>query len=131
LNTIIKTYVNDATIYKSEYKNKFDKVLCDVPCSGIGILRRKPEIRYKKFEDIQNIIDVQKQILKNASLYLKKDGILVYSTCTLGKEENSDVISEFLDKNGNFELLSQKEYYPHIDSTDGFFVCKMRKNEDC
>ena len=66
--------------------------------------------------------------MKNASLYLKKDGILVYSTCTLGKEENSDVISEFLDKNGNFELLSQNEYYPHIDSTDGFFICKMRKN---
>ncbi|MGP1487994.1 MAG: 16S rRNA (cytosine(967)-C(5))-methyltransferase RsmB [Peptoanaerobacter stomatis] len=128
---IIKTYVNDATIYKSEYKNKFDKVLCDVPCSGIGILRRKPEIRYKKFEDIQNIIDVQKQILKNTSLYLKKDGILVYSTCTLGKEENSDIISEFLSKNINFELIFQKEYYPHIDSTDGFFVCKMRKNEDC
>lgn len=128
---IIKTYVNDATIYKSEYKNKFDKVLCDVPCSGIGILRRKPEIRYKKFEDIQNIIDVQKQILKNTSLYLKKDGILVYSTCTLGKEENSDIISEFLSKNSNFELIFQKEYYPHIDSTDGFFVCKMRKNEDC
>lgn len=124
---IIKTGVNDGAIYKADYEEKFDKILCDVPCSGIGILRRKPEIRYKEFEDIDELIKVQKSILKNASSYLKKGGYMIYSTCTLGREENQDVIDDFLSKNSNFEMIFSKEYYPNIDNTDGFFVCKIKK----
>lgn len=124
---IITTGVNDGAIYKKDYKEKFDKILCDVPCSGIGILRRKPEIRYKEFEDIENLIFTQKSILKNASFYLKKGGYLVYSTCTIGKEENQDIIDDFLSENPNFEMIFSKEYYPNVDNTDGFFVCKMKK----
>ena len=124
---IIKTGVNDGAIYKKDYEEKFDKILCDVPCSGIGILRRKPEIRYKEFEDTNELILTQKTILKNASSYLKKGGYLVYSTCTIGKEENQDIIDDFLSKNSNFEIVFSKEYYPNINNTDGFFVCKIKK----
>lgn len=124
---IINTGVNDASINKKEYEGIFDKIVCDVPCSGIGIIRRKPEIRYKEFEDINQLIDIQKTILQNSSMYLKINGSIVYSTCTLGKEENFDIVDDFLKRNKNFELISQKEYFPNIDDTDGFFVAMMKK----
>lgn len=124
---IVTTKVNDATIFNENYVEQFDRILADVPCSGLGILRRKPEIRYKNFEDIEKIISIQKTILFNCSSYLKKGGRLVYSTCTLGKEENIDIVNDFINKNKNFKLIYTKEYYPHIDNTDGFFVCVIEK----
>lgn len=127
---IITTKVNDATIFDKNYVEQFDKILADVPCSGIGIIRRKPEIRYKNFDDIEQIISIQKTILSNCANYLKKGGTLVYSTCTLGKEENTNIVTKFLKKNKDFKLISTKEYYPHIDYTDGFFVCVMEKIEN-
>lgn len=127
---IITTKVNDATIYNETYKEKFDVVLADVPCSGIGILRRKPEIRYKKADEIETLPEIQKIILENSSKYVKKTGRLIYSTCTLGKEENQNIIEEFIKNNTEFNITYQKEYYPNVDKTDGFYVCIMDRNND-
>lgn len=127
---IITTKVNDATIYNETYNEKFDVVLADVPCSGIGILRRKPEIRYKNADEIQNLPEIQKIILENSSKYVKKTGRLIYSTCTLGKEENQNIIEEFIKNNTEFNITYQKEYYPNVDKTDGFYVCIMDRNND-
>ena len=127
---IITTKVNDATIYNETYKEKFDVVLADVPCSGIGILRRKPEIRYKNADEIQNLPEIQTIILENSSKYVKKTGRLIYSTCTLGKEENQNIIEKFIKNNTEFNITYQKEYYPNVDKTDGFYVCVMDRNND-
>lgn len=118
---------------------KFDYVLADVPCSGLGIIRRKPEIKYKEKEEFRDLPPIQKKILENASKYVKKGGTLIYSTCTIQDSENIDVINEFLQKNKNFELApidevkvdldnQEKGYmkiYPNVHEMDGFFISKL------
>ena len=102
---IIKTELNDATKYNEKYNEKFDKILLDVPCLGIGVLKRKPDIKWKrKKEDIEKINAIQYKILENCSKYLKKGGSIVYSTCSILKEENIDVIQRFLNNNKKFKL---------------------------
>ena len=146
--TNIETKVNDATIYNEKYKEKFDKILLDVPCLGLGVLKRKPDIKWQKSkEDIEEITKTQKQILENCSQYLKKSGELVYSTCSILKEENENIINEFLNKHqefklekieirennkildkGFFEKYKNDSNYVQIyqnDKTDGFFICKL------
>ena len=135
---IIKTKCEDASIYKEEYKEKFDKILLDVPCLGLGVLKRKPDIKWKrKKEDIEEITKVQKEILETCSKYLKTGGQLVYSTCSILKEENEDIIQEFLKKHTDFEQISLNEekyevninkngniqLYQNIEN-DGFFISK-------
>lgn len=118
---------------------KFDYVLADVPCSGLGIIRRKPEIKYKEKEEFRSLPPIQKKILENASKYVKKGGTLIYSTCTIQDSENIDIINEFLQKNKNFELVpinevkvdldnQEKGYmkiYPNVHEMDGFFISKL------
>lgn len=118
---------------------KFDYVLADVPCSGLGIIRRKPEIKYKEKEEFRDLPPIQKKILENASKYVKKGGTLIYSTCTIQDNENIDVINDFLQKNKNFELApidevkvdldnQEKGYmkiYPNVHEMDGFFISKL------
>lgn len=118
---------------------KFDYVLADVPCSGLGIIRRKPEIKYKEKEEFRDLPPIQKNILENASKYVKKGGTLIYSTCTIQDSENIDVVNEFLQKNKNFELApinevkvdldnQEKGYmkiYPNVHEMDGFFIAKL------
>lgn len=118
---------------------KFDYVLADVPCSGLGIIRRKPEIKYKEKEEFRDLPPIQKKILENASKYVKKGGTLIYSTCTIQDNENIDVINEFLQKNKNFLLTpidevkvdldnQEKGYmkiYPNVHEMDGFFISKL------
>ena len=135
----VYTYLSDATILNENY-GKADRVLCDVPCSGLGIIRRKPEIRFKKFDDIDNLPDIQYHILCNAVRYLKDGGRLVYSTCTLNPKENQEVCDRFLAEHPDFEaaevLPGIKRYkegekyltlMPHIHSTDGFFIAAFIK----
>ena len=119
--------------------DKFDYVLADVPCSGLGIIRRKPEIKYKEKEDFRDLPSIQKKILENASKYVKNGGTLIYSTCTIQEAENIDVINEFLQKNKNFKLVPINEVnidlenqengymkiYPNIHGMDGFFISKL------
>ncbi|MEE1278017.1 MAG: 16S rRNA (cytosine(967)-C(5))-methyltransferase RsmB [Acutalibacteraceae bacterium] len=124
---IIKTAVADATEYNPQFENSFDSVLCDVLCSGSGVIGRKPDIRYKDFSNDAEITALQLKILSNAFKYLKPGKQLVYSTCSIIKSENEDVVNAFLDSSDTAELLSMKTFLPHIDGTDGFFTAVIRK----
>lgn len=124
--TIIDSEISDGCVFDEKYREAADKILCDVPCSGFGIIRRKPEIKQNR-EDISRLPEIQRKILDNAAKYLKKNGEIVYSTCTIEKEENEAVTGGFLADNGNFEKLYEKTFYPHIDNTDGFYICKMKR----
>ncbi len=138
--TNVFSYLSDASIFNENY-GLADKVLCDVPCSGLGIIRRKPEIRFKKSEDIDNLPDLQYRILCNATRYLKDGGNLIYSTCTLNPKENSRVCDRFLKEHPEFSAVkvlpalprySEENNYltlmPHIHSTDGFFIAVFNKS---
>lgn len=139
--TMIKAEVKDATLYEKKYQEKFDKILLDVPCLGLGVLKRKPDIKWKrKEEEIETIRKTQNQILENCSNYLKTEGELVYSTCSILKEENEEVIERFLAKHNEFEVISlentkidkivEKGRFIQIyqnEETDGFFIAKLRK----
>ena len=137
--SIIEAKLGDSLEVKNELVGKCDKVLADVPCSGLGIIRRKPDIKWNK-ENIENLPEVQYKILENGSKYLKAGGELVYSTCTILKRENQDVVNKFLKENQDFELVKIKlpgklnrenqgyiTLYPNIDGTDGFFICKIKR----
>lgn len=126
---IIETKVKDASLYDESLKEKFDKILLDVPCLGIGVIKRKPDIKWqRKPEDIEKITEIQKKILNNCSKYLKKDGAMVYSTCSILKEENQDVVDEFLKENSGFyiEPNEVRNILPNQEE-DGFFICKIYK----
>lgn len=138
----ITTEKMDATeIYENFGAEKFDRILVDAPCSGIGLIRRKPDIRYRKeSSDFSNLHDIQLKILDSASKSLKKNGIMVYSTCTIFDEENFDVIKAFLASHEDFEQVTISHekndiitdgcifLTPEMYHTDGFFVAKFRKN---
>lgn len=138
---IIKTECSDATKLREDLIGKFDCVLADVPCSGLGIIRRKPEIKYNASPG-DDLYKIQEKILDRAAKYLKPGGILVYSTCTLNKFENELRIKEFLENNPEFCMVSiadkiksatSKEgycvFYPDEFDTDGFFVAKLCKRK--
>ena len=134
----------DATINNSLFNDKFDIVICDVPCSGIGVIKNKPEIKYKITNShVEEISKLQYQILNNSKKYVKNDGILMYSTCTIDKRENIENINKFLKENENFRLENISldnsivkarkngvlEILPDEYSCDGFFIAKLRKME--
>ena len=123
---IIEVHEKDASVFDKSLENTADRVLCDVPCSGFGVIGRKPDI--KRCEDRSGeITALQTKILENGAKYLKDSGVLVYSTCTVEKCENEEVINKFMKNNGGFEKMYEKAFYPHIDKTDGFYICKLRK----
>lgn len=129
---IIKGVVGDSSVYDEDLPLA-DKILCDVPCSGLGVIRRKPEIKYKDLGFVDKLCDLQYNILSCASKYLKQNGVLVYSTCSLNKKENQEVCDRFLLSNPEFskiELTDDDGYMtlmPHRNGTDGFFVAKFTK----
>ncbi len=125
---IIETGVADASKYCKVF-GLADKVLCDAPCSGLGIIRRKPEIKYKKKEDIDGIENIQLSIINNASKYVKKGGTLVYSTCTLNPKENEEVCNKFLSENKDFILKCSERLTPKKINSDGFFIAVFTKGE--
>ncbi|MBU3074036.1 16S rRNA (cytosine(967)-C(5))-methyltransferase RsmB [Clostridium estertheticum] len=135
--------VQDATVFTKDLFEYADRVLIDVPCSGLGIIRKKPEIKWSKnIKDINNIIDIQRSIMDNASKYVKKGGVLVYSTCTLNKDENEGNIDWFIESHCEFKIeplffgefdnikYSDKGYvtiFPN-EYMDGFFITKLIKS---
>ena len=123
---IIKTYVSDAGVYNNKL-GEFDGILCDVPCSGLGVIKRKPEIKYKEIEDYSSLEEIQYEILENAVRYLKNGGRILYSTCTLRKNENEKMIEKFLSLNKDFEKEYEHTFMPHIDKTDGFYCALLIK----
>ncbi|MBQ4155633.1 MAG: 16S rRNA (cytosine(967)-C(5))-methyltransferase RsmB [Clostridia bacterium] len=136
----IKAIVNDAEKYNANL-GKFNKVLCDLPCSGIGILGKKPEIRYKNVAFIDNLPSLQYHLLCTSATYVEKDGLLFYSTCSLNKNENIEVVKRFLAENDDFmpyEIGKEFEkhsddfdntltLFPHIHKTDGFFISAFKR----
>lgn len=125
---IVTTKAWDATRVDSTMIEKADRVLVDAPCSGLGVVRRKPEIKYKKCtSDMQDLPKKQLAILSAASKYVKPGGTLVYCTCTISHLENQKVIVEFLKRNPSFEKEEMIQLLPNINNTDGFFICKMKK----
>lgn len=124
--SIIKPTIQDATVYNKEL-GKFDFVLCDVPCSGLGVIGRKPDIKYKDFSEFDSLCKIQIKILQNAVKYLKKDGKILYSTCTLRKKENDDIVDSFLKENLEFKCEFEHTFMPHIDGTDGFYCALISR----
>lgn len=124
---IIKSCVLDATKF-DENLGQFDCILCDVPCSGLGVIRRKPEIKYTKSDDFKELENIQLSIVKNALRYLKKGGKLLYSTCTLRKAENENLVISLKKEYNDLYLISEKTFMPHKDGTDGFY-CALFSNE--
>ncbi len=123
---IINPTVADATVYNKRL-GKFDAVLCDVPCSGLGTIGRKPDLKYKPITDFKELEKIQQAILSNAVNYLNDNGRIVYSTCTLRKEENEQNIEGFLAEHKDFKLEYSHTFMPHIDGTNGFFVALLSR----
>ena len=125
---IIDARVNNSEISIEELFGKADRVLCDVPCSGLGVIHKKPDIKWnRKEEDIAELLKIQKNILNSASKYVKSGGVLVYSTCTILREENEERIEEFLKENTDFEKDFEKLYLAHETGGSGFYICRLRK----
>lgn len=122
----VEVRCTDSTEADISLKETADKVLCDVPCSGWGIIRRKPDIKLNKIED-DTLIPIQKAILNNGAEYVKNGGELMYSTCTVNPSENEGVTDEFLKAHPNFKKVYERTFYPGEDNTDGFYICKMIK----
>lgn len=125
---IVKTHVGDAAKLNTDL-GLFDAVLCDVPCSGLGVLKRKPDVKYKEITDFSELENIQSDILFNAANYVKKGGRLLYSTCTLRKKENERQVEKFLAAHPDFELIKMHTFLPHIDLTDGFFAALLIRKE--
>ena len=142
---IIKAEIFDALNRDIDLIDKLDYCLLDAPCSGLGLIRRKPEIKWNRVEeDIKSLSDLQYRIIDNIKDYVKIGGILVYSTCTVEKEENILLIDRFIEENPGFKLIGIEDrfqnrdgldtlehgyiqLFPNIHDTDGFFIAKMRK----
>lgn len=116
----------DATIFDDNL-GRFDKIICDVPCSGFGVIGRKPEIKYKNNDDYIQLCKIQYAILANADNYLKSGGTILYSTCTLRKLENEDIVNAFLASHKDYSLLEMRTFLPSTDCSDGFFAAVLKK----
>ncbi|MDE7220142.1 MAG: 16S rRNA (cytosine(967)-C(5))-methyltransferase RsmB [Oscillospiraceae bacterium] len=137
--TCIRPELADGRQAREEWLEGFDTVLCDVPCSGLGIIRKKPDIRYKDPVQLTGLPEIQRAILNNASRYVKPGGVLLYATCTILPEENQSVTADFLASHNGFSLesfslpgLSEENngsltLWPQRHGTDGFYICKMRR----
>lgn len=136
--SIIETGVQNASVHNPEMP-LFDKILCDVPCSGLGVIAKKPDIRYKSEEDITRLPILQAKILETNAAYLKDGGTLVYSTCTLNPAENREIVENFVKNHPEFSLCPFTagiavcdgilEIFPYEYGTDGFFIAKLRKKK--
>ena len=125
---IIKTLKIDARDIGNKFTDKADRVLVDAPCSGLGVLRQKADLRWKKsLKDLKHLPSLQLEILSSAAKAVKIGGTLVYSTCTTELAENEEVIKAFLEKNINFKLENTRRLLPHIDNVDGFFIAKLTR----
>ena len=130
----------DATVFRPEWEEAMDCVIADVPCSGLGIIRKKPDIRYKDLKEMEDLPQLQLQILRNQARYVKKGGLLMYATCTILRRENEDVVAAFLEEHKDFHTepleLPQEigcrengmlTLIPGEYDTDGFFICRLRR----
>ena len=140
---VIEPVENDASVFNPTFPPA-DVVLCDVPCSGLGVIRRKPEIKYKPMSSLENLPETQSKILSTAASYVKPNGTLVYSTCTLNPDENEAVVDDFQRNHPEFSPYfvsigiggmgfpdsSRYNLFPHITGGDGFFVAIFRRKAE-
>ena len=138
---IISTFACDGRVFRPEWEKGFDAVICDVPCSGLGVIRKKPDIRYKPVSDFARLPEVQLAILRNAARYVRPGGALMYSTCTVLRAENGDVARKFIGENADFATEDfdlpggirsengEAQFLPHLHGTDGFFAAKFRRKQ--
>lgn len=140
--TIITPKTADGKVFRPEWESAFDLVLVDAPCSGLGVIRKKPDIRYKDPAPLADLPAVQLDILRNAARYVRPGGTLMYSTCTLLYRENGEVVETFLAENKAYKAEAftlpgpvgpvqsgSVTLWPHRHGTDGFFISKMRREE--
>ena len=126
--TNARVMLNDATVFNPEFADSFDAVLADVPCSGLGVIRRKSDIKWTKSElGNDELVKIQRNIISNAVKYVKTGGRLMYSTCTINKSENEDNAKWILESFSDFSLIEQKQLMPHTDGTDGFFYAVFER----
>ncbi len=125
--SILATEARDARKEKPEWVGAFDRVLCDIPCSGLGVFAKKPELRYKDLADSAALPAIQRAILENASRWVSADGRLVYSTCTLLSRENGENVAGFLEAHPEFQLLRERTLFPDTDGTDGFYFAVLER----
>ncbi len=140
--SILKAQVRNGREFNPDWEQYFDLVITDVPCSGLGIIRKKPDIRFKEPGPLGQLPAIQLDILSNAARYVKPGGVLLYSTCTVLKRENQQVVSAFLRQNADYTVEEftlpgpagtisggMVTLWPHIHGTDGFFMAKLRRRE--
>lgn len=124
----VDTFTWDASKVREKYIGKADKVIVDAPCSGLGVIRRKPEIKYKKNNDEMAMLPVKQMvILEASSQYVREGGILVYSTCTINPYENERVVSDFVRKNPQFIIENAVQLLPNVNKTDGFYISVLKR----
>lgn len=138
--TIITPEQRDARDHNDSWDGKFDLVIADVPCSGLGVIRKKPDIRWKELDQLAALPPLQLDILRSVSPYVKPGGVLLYSTCTILKRENEELVRQFLSQAPEFRPQAftlpggihaengMQTLLPCVHGTDGFFICKMRKD---
>ena len=137
---IVSPMLQSAALRREDWVERFDAVLCDVPCSGLGIIRKKPDIRYKDPAPLAGLPKVQRAILDNCCAYVRPGGTLLYATCTLLRRENEDVVETFLSNHPEFSLTplalpipggenGMMTFWPHIHGTDGFFAARLTRKE--
>ena len=137
---LVEAKTADGKQFRPEWENAFDCVLGDAPCSGLGVIRKKPDIRYKDAEPLAQLPEIQAEILENVSRYVKPGGVLLYSTCTILERENGQIVTGFLADHKEFSMEAfelpgpigrvedgQITLWPHRHGTDGFFMAKLRK----
>lgn len=126
----MKAVQQDATLFDETSVEKADILICDLPCSGLGVIGRKSDIRYKMTaEKAHDLAVLQQEMLDTVWKYVKRGGKLIYSTCTIHKEENEDNVAAFLQKHPQFTLVEQRQIFP-MEGSDGFFVAKMIRSTD-
>jgi 16S rRNA (cytosine967-C5)-methyltransferase len=136
----LQEYCKDSSVFDGQFEEKFDGVLCDVPCSGFGTVSENPDIKlFRKQEDFNSLFPIQLGILTTCSRYVKKGGALYYSTCSIFEEENDRVVQQFLKENNGFEVEKLTsplahdtkkfglQFLPDTAFGAGFYVCKLRR----
>ncbi len=126
--TNIEAVCQDATVYDPDKKKSADIVIADLPCSGLGVLGKKPDLRYKMNEKTEaDLVELQREILSVVKDYVKPDGKLLYSTCTIHREENEGNVEWFLKEYPEFELVKDKQMIPGKDTGDGFYIAIIKR----
>lgn len=124
---IVETRVLDASVRESDMLDSYDYVLCDVPCSGLGVMSTKPEIKFKDRADVEELTGLQLEILENAYAYVKRGGYVMYSTCTINRNENEGVIEAFSERHKDAAIIENRSLMPY-NNLIGFYYSIIRKN---